>query len=120
MEIPELADLIWLFEDEPKPDFEDLRWPVGLHTFRLTRGSTTVVFSLDPTAGEAYVDLVVDGEPIVELHRLRTLEHLSIERSHPDRETLRLWFRDTGREPLELRTRPTIGLSWNMKSLGSW
>ncbi|MEU0566867.1 hypothetical protein ABZ297_15955 [Nonomuraea sp. NPDC005983] len=34
MEIPELAELIWLFEDEPQSQYEDVHWPVGLHSFR--------------------------------------------------------------------------------------
>jgi hypothetical protein len=35
MDMPDLADLIWLFEDEPTASEDDLSWPVGLHSFRV-------------------------------------------------------------------------------------
>lgn len=54
-EIPDLADLIWLFETEPE-HCEDLYWPVGLHSFRLSRGATTVLFSIDPLPGSEACD----------------------------------------------------------------
>jgi hypothetical protein len=37
VEIPELSDLIWLFEDEPSAEFPGLGWPNGLQSFRLGR-----------------------------------------------------------------------------------
>jgi len=64
VEIPELAELIWLFEDEPQGRYEDVHWPVGLHSFQLTRGAISVLFSIDPTAGEADISLYVDGEEV--------------------------------------------------------
>ncbi|MGW5414307.1 hypothetical protein [Actinomadura geliboluensis] len=42
-----MADLIWLFEDEPTSEYDDVTWPVGLQGFRLRRGAREVLFSLD-------------------------------------------------------------------------
>lgn len=118
MELPELADLVWLFEDEPTPEFEDLSWPVGLHSFRLRRGTREVVFSLDPTSGEAYLTISDGGGDVVSLGRLRTLEHLTVEKDG-EREGLVLWFA-RGFDPLRLETRPVIRLSWDVTPLGEW
>ncbi|WP_329249350.1 hypothetical protein OG417_02985 [Actinoallomurus sp. NBC_01490] len=118
MEMPELADLIWLFEDEPTPSEEDLSWPVGLHSFRLRRGDREVLFSLDPTSGEAYVSLFEGGEETVSLGRLRRLERLTVEKEG-EREGLVLRF-VSGLDPLRLQTRPVIRLSWDVNPLGVW
>jgi hypothetical protein len=120
MEIPELADLIWLFEDEPQGEYEDVHWPVGLHSFQLTRGAISVLFSIDPTAGEAYISLYVDGEEITYINRLRRLGRLSVEGERSGYEGLKLWFREDCKEPVVLQTKPTIRLSWDVKSLGEW
>jgi hypothetical protein len=118
MDVPELADLVWLFEDEPTPAEDDLRWPIGLHSFRLRRGDREVVFSLDPLSGEAYVTLFSGGEETVSLSRLRTLERLTVDKGG-EREGLVLRF-VTGLEPLRLQTRPVIRLTWDVKPLGVW
>lgn len=118
MEMPELADLIWLFEDEPTPSEEDLGWPVGLQLFRLRRADREVLFSLDPTSGEAYVSILAGGEEIVSLGRLRKLERLTVEKDG-EREGLVLRF-VTGLDPLWLQTRPVIRLSWDVMPLGVW
>jgi hypothetical protein len=118
MEVPELADLVWLFEDEPTPEFEDMTWPVGLHSFRLRRGTREAVFSLDPASGEAYLTISDGGEDVVSLGRLRTLERLTIEKDG-EREGLLLWF-TRGFDPLRLETRPVIRLSWDVMPLGEW
>ncbi|NEW56924.1 hypothetical protein GV794_14850 [Nocardia cyriacigeorgica] len=120
MEIPELIDLIWLFEDEPTRQFEDLEWPVGLHSFRLTRGSQAVLFSLDPMAGEAYIGLYARQQEHTYLGRLRRLERLTIDRGPSDYEGLRLWFRGDTTEPLALQTKPRIRLAWDVKQVGTW
>ncbi|MEV2270463.1 hypothetical protein [Nonomuraea africana] len=117
MEIPELAELIWLFEGEPESQHEDLHWPLGLHSFRLSRGATAVLFSIDPTAGEAYISLYADEEEIAYLRRLRPLGRLSVERHQQDYEGLTLWIRDS-EEPVRLQTKPSIRLSWDLKGLG--
>jgi hypothetical protein len=62
VEIPELADLIWLFEEEPTPQYPDLAWPDGLQSFRLRRGDREVLFSLDPLSGKAYISLYATGQ----------------------------------------------------------
>jgi hypothetical protein len=118
MEMPELADLIWLFEDEPMPSEEDLGWPVGLQSFRLRREGREVLFSLDPMSGEAYVSLLEGGEEIVSLGRLRRLERLTVEKDG-SREGLVLHF-VSGLDPVRLQTRPVIRLSWDVKPLGVW
>lgn len=76
----ELADLIWLFEDEPQAQ-EDEPWPIGLHTFRLVRGRLAVKFSVDPLAGDAYMSLYADNQEIASVERIRRIERLSIEKS---------------------------------------
>ncbi|WP_280272030.1 hypothetical protein [Nocardia wallacei] len=119
MEIPDLAELIWLFEDEPTRGHDDLDWPVGLHSFRLTRRSTTVLFSLDPTAGDAYLSMYSGDEEIAYLGRLRRVDRLTVLRE-PDREGLRLWFHGDTHEPLTLHTKPGIRLSWDVRPLGEW
>jgi hypothetical protein len=118
MEMPELADLVWLFEDEPTPEYEDLSWPVGLHSFRLRRGTREVVLSLDPTSGEAYLTISDGDGQVVSLGRLRTLEGLTVEKDG-EREGLVLRF-TRGLDPLRLDTRPIIRLSWDVMPLGAW
>ncbi|MBE1563944.1 hypothetical protein [Nonomuraea africana] len=118
MEMPELADLIWLFEDEPEGEHDDVPWPVGLHSFRLHRGTSSVLFSLDPTAGEAYISLYAGDDELVTLGRLRPLDRLRIERAEPDIEAMKLWLRGAG-EPIVLQTKPLIRLSWDLKALGA-
>jgi hypothetical protein len=118
MDMPDLADLIWLFEDEPTASEDDLRWPVGLHSFRLRRGDREVVFSLDPMSGEAYVSLFDRDSEVVSLGRLRRLERLTVDKDG-EREGLVLRF-ETGLDPLRLRTRPVVHLSWDVKPLGVW
>ncbi|MEV3963485.1 hypothetical protein AB0M34_21770 [Nocardia sp. NPDC050193] len=120
MDIPELADLVRLFEDEPTREFDDLEWPVGLHSFRLTRGAQAVLFSLDPTNREAYISLYVGEHEHTHLGRLRRLDRLSVIRGPSDYEGLRLWFEGDTNEPLALQTKPRIRLSWDVKSLGTW
>ncbi|ONM48841.1 hypothetical protein B0T44_04295 [Nocardia donostiensis] len=120
MEIPDLVDLIWLFEGEPTREFEDLEWPVGLHSFRLTRGTQAVLFSLDPTAGEAYISLCACGQEHTYLGRLRRLERLSVDRGPSDYEGLRLWLPGDTTEPLALQTKPRIRLAWDVKPVGAW
>lgn len=120
MEIPELAELIWLFEDEPQGEYEDVHWPVGLHSFQLTRDAISVLFSIDPTAGEAHISLYMDDEEITCIKRLRRLGRLSVERERSGYEGLKLWFPEDCKEPVVLQTKPTIRLSWDVKSLGEW
>lgn len=120
MDIPELADLIWLFEDEPTREFDDLEWPVGLHSFRLTRGAQAVRFSLDPTAGEAYIGLSVGEHEHTYLGRLRRVDQVSVDRGPSDYEGLRIWFSSDTNDPLVLQTKPRIRLSWDVKTLGTW
>lgn len=119
MEIPELADLIWLFEDNPTAELEDMSWPVGLHSFRLQRSNREVLFSLDPVSGEAYVTLFEAGDEIVSLGRLRKLEGLTVEKQ-TGQERLVLRFVEGQHEALVLQTRPTIRLSWDVMPLGVW
>jgi hypothetical protein len=119
VEIPELADLIWLFEDEPAAAFPELGWPHGLQSFRLRRGDREVLFSLDPLAGEAYVTLYVAGREVASIGRLRRLETLSIVR-HEGYEGLELRFIGAKLEPLSLQTKPEIKLSWDVVSPGTW
>jgi hypothetical protein len=105
MEMPELADLIWLFEDEPTSMDEDLTWPVGLQSFRLRRGSREVLFSLDPTSGEAYLTMFEAGEEVMTIGRIRKLESLTIEK-RDEYEGLILHFNCDELDPLRLQTRP--------------
>lgn len=117
--MPELADLIWLFEDEPSSEDEDMTWPVGLQSFRLRRGSREVLFSLDPTSGEAYLTISEAGEEVMSIGRLRKLERLTVER-RDEYEGLILHFNSGEFDPLRLQTRPAIHLSWNVMALGVW
>jgi hypothetical protein len=119
VEIPELADLIWLFEDEPSPEMPDLQWPTGLQSFRLRRGDREVLFSLDPLVGEAYITLYVDGHEVASVGRLRRLETLRVFR-RDDYEGLELKFVDGRFDPVLLATKPEIRLSWAVMPLGAW
>jgi len=118
MEIPELADLIWLFEDEPIAKYPDSDWPYGLQTFQLQRGDRTVVFSLDPYYGEAYITLHAGGQEIASVDRLRGIERLTIVK-RDGREGLELKFTSDKHDPLSLQTRPEIRLYWNVAPLGT-
>ncbi|GAA4571423.1 hypothetical protein [Planotetraspora kaengkrachanensis] len=112
-------DLIWLFEDDPKPQHDDLDWPIGLHSFRLKRGATEILFSIDPLAGEAFVSLFVDGEEVAILGNLRRPGRLSINRG-TDHEGLTLWFEDESQEPIQIQTKPSIHVTWYLKAPGVW
>lgn len=116
MEIPELADLIWLFEDEPTAEEP---WPVGLQSFRLERGEHMVIFSLDPFPGDAYITLHADGHEIASIGRLRRIETLTIVK-RDGYEGLELRFVGSKHDPLILQTRPEIKLHWDVAPLGAW
>ncbi|MEV0149278.1 MULTISPECIES: hypothetical protein [unclassified Nonomuraea] len=62
----------------------------------------------------------MDGEEITYIKRLRRLGRLSVERERSGYEGLKLWFREDCKEPVVLQTKPTIRLSWDVKSLGEW
>ncbi|TDC86310.1 hypothetical protein [Actinomadura sp. 7K507] len=119
METPDLADLIWLFEDEPTSEDADLAWPVGLQSFRLRRGTREVLFSLDPTSGEAYLTMYEAGEETMALGRLRRLASLTVEK-RDEYEGLVLLFTSGDLDALRLQTRPVIRLSWDVMTLGVW
>lgn len=119
MEIPDLADLIWLFEDEPTGQTPDLAWPVGLQSFRLRRGDHEVAFSLDPFPGDAYISLYAGGHEIASVCRLRTVETLTIVK-RGEYEGLELRFGGGKHDPLILQTRPEIRLHWDVSPLGTW
>ena len=119
MEIPELVDLIWLFEDEPKSEDPDLSWPEGLQSFRLCRGDREVLFSVDPLAGDAYISLYVAGQEMAHLGRLRRVETLRITKKD-GYEGLVLNFAGDSFEPLRLQTRPVIRLTWDVVPAGTW
>ena len=116
--MPELADLIWLFEDEPTSEDEHLTWPVGLQSFRLRRGSREVLFSLDPMSGAAYLTMFEAGEETMSIGRLH-LESLSVEK-RDEYEGLVLSFNSEELDPLRLQTRPVIRLSWYVMAFGDW
>ena len=113
VEFPDVADLIWLFEDEPTAEDPDVGWPVGLHSFRLRRGNREVLFSLDPTYGEAYISLYVAEQEMTYLGRLRWIETLRIVKKD-GYEGLVLNFAGRELEPLRLQTRPVIRLTWDV------
>ena len=117
MEIPELADLIWLFEDEPMAKYPDSDWPYGLHTFRLQRSDRAVVFSLEPLSGEADITLHAGGHEIASVDRLRGIERLTIVK-RDGREGLELKFADDEHDTLSLQTRPEIRLHWSVAPWG--
>lgn len=119
VEIPELADLIWLFEDEPTMQYPDLAWPVGLQSFRLRRGDREVLFSLDPLAGEAYISLYLAGQEMTYLGRLRRIETLRIVKED-GYEGLVLNFAGGKLDPIRLQTRPVIRLRWDVVPAGTW
>lgn len=120
MEIPELADLIWLFEDNPTgEDPEDRTWPDGLQSFRLERGDRTVDFSLDAFHGEVYITLYAGGHEIAFVGRLRTIATLHIIK-RDGYEGLELMFVGSKHDPLFLQTRPEIKMNWNVTPSGSW
>jgi hypothetical protein len=119
VEIPELADLIWLFEDEPSSPDPALAWPDGLQAFRLRRGDREVLFSLDPLSGEAYITLYAAGQEAACLGRVRRLERLAVVK-RDGYEGLELRFADARHDPLILQTRPEIKLTWDVAPLGAW
>jgi hypothetical protein len=119
VEIPELSDLIWLFEGEPSAKSSELGWPNGLQSFRLHRGPREILFSLDPVAGEAYIALYVGGQEVASIRRLRRLETLRVIR-RDGYEGLELRFSDARFGPVTLETKPEIKLSWDVMSLGTW
>jgi hypothetical protein len=119
VEIPDLADLIWLFEDEPTGKYPDLTWPVGLQSFRLKRGDREVVFSLDPFPGDAYISLYAGGQVVASIGRLRTVETLTIVK-RDGYEGLELRFVNAKHDLLILQTLPEIRLYWDVAPLGTW
>ncbi|WP_280379172.1 hypothetical protein [Nocardia wallacei] len=57
-------------------------------------------------------------EEIAYLGRLRRVDRLTVLRE-PDHEGLRLWFHGDTHEPLTLRTKPGIRLSWDVRRSAS-
>jgi hypothetical protein len=118
VKLPELTDLIWLFDDEPTAEYPDLHWPAGLQTFRLRRGDIEVVLSLDPFPGDVYLSMYAGGREISSLGRLRTIETLTVVK-RDGYEGLELRFAGGKRGPLIMQTRPDIKVSWNVAPLGT-
>jgi hypothetical protein len=118
VEIPDLADLIWLFENQPASDCGEA-WPIGLQSFRLRRDDREVLFSLDPVAGEAYVTVYAAGQEIMSLGRLRQIETLTIVKEN-GYEGLALNFQGARFDPVRLQTKPMIRLTWNVLPVGTW
>jgi hypothetical protein len=119
VEPPELAELIWLSEDEPSAADPDDHWPVGLHSFRLRRGECEVVFSIAPFPGEAFISLYAGGRELASIGRLRRVETLTVVK-RDGYEGLELRFVGARHDPVVLQTRPEIKLCWDVAPLGTW
>lgn len=103
MEIPELAELIWLLERPAgRVRGRSLASRPPLISTRPRRDIGPLLHR--PHGGEAYISLYADGEEITYVKRLRRLGRL----------------RADHKEPIVLQTKPTIRLSWDVKSLGEW
>lgn len=121
---PDLADLVWLFEAEPRwPYAEDLShpytdagyeeqlWPYTAAIFRLQRQKAWVEMEIHPDHHKVCLTVATGEDRLTELE-LGGVQSVTADRLS-GREYLRIDFCDhTVAEPLWLRTKPTIGLRW--------
>ena len=113
---PSLDDLIWLFEAEPRGEYEDWerQWPYSEVIFATQRGSWGVHFVLWPGGETAQLRLEQGGEQRVAL-ALKRVVTVDAERLHGE-EALRVHFReDDPLRTLRLRLKPSVSLHWDME-----
>ncbi len=123
--VPDLGDLIWLFENEPTYRYaEDDRevgyeldwremWPYTAVTFALERGDSRVQMYIEPGYHVVRLWLTVKGRELVDLD-LRGVQRVAVDRTK-DGELLRIEFPERAdAETLWLRTKPDISLGWHV------
>jgi hypothetical protein len=110
--IPEVNDLIWLFESEPMDD-DGGPWsqyyPYASVRFETTRGDDRVVFSFNPGYEDGRLTIEQGAQPLVDLP-LAGVRAISVDRVH--QESLVLSFRSEEIRDLRLTLKPAISLTW--------
>ncbi|MFJ4654574.1 hypothetical protein ACIP5Y_25160 [Nocardia sp. NPDC088792] len=121
---PDLTDLIWLFQAEPRwPHLEGLSgpysdasyeaelWPFTAAIFRLQRGNTWVEMEIHPDHDHVRLIMGVGNDRLADLE-LDSVRTVAVEKSS-SWERLRTDFRDhTLGKTLRLQTKPDISLRW--------
>jgi hypothetical protein len=115
---PAVEDLTWLFEVEPRIEFEDLGYPVSATTFVTTRGETRVECTIEPYMNSVTVVLDERGDERVRLHLWGIVNEGHVDR-HDGHEALVLSFvADVPFDRLRLELKPIVRLVW--ESVKPW
>ncbi|MFI5780639.1 hypothetical protein [Nocardia sp. NPDC051570] len=123
---PDLTDLIWLFETEPRwPHIEELSepysdaayeeqlWPCTTAIFRLQRKNTWAEMEIHPDHDQVHLIIGVGDDPLADLE-LASVRTVAVDK-RSGRERLRIDFTDhTAAKTLWLQTKPDISLRWAM------
>lgn len=107
---PGLHELIWLFETEPKFEYDDIDWPVVGAQFETTRGDWSVLCSIGVYDQSFGVEARHHGNRVFELHLDQVVDRITIDRGGGG-EALKVWPVD-GHDLSEVRLqlRPHIEL----------
>lgn len=123
--LPNLDDLIWLFEGHPEPRYRDetlpsghvvnwrTDWPYTTVTFRTVRTYGELTMTLSPSYGKVRLRATRDDVESLDL-ALRGVASVEVERIH-DRELLRLAFTESEvLGTLWVQLKPDLSVSWSV------
>ncbi len=110
--IPDVNELLWLFESEPMDD-EGGPWaeyfPYASVRFETARGDHEVVFSFNPGYEDGRLTVRHLGHSLVDLS-LAGIREVQVDRLHE--EALVLLFRPEEVRDLRLTLKPVVSLAW--------
>jgi len=121
--LPDLTDLVWAFECEPRYVYEEqdraagremgwrAMWPYTRVVFDLCRGERRVSFDLEPGYEQARVRISDAQDEVLDL-LLRRVRSIELDRAK-GREILKISFVDgVHSDEVYLRLKPEISLGW--------
>lgn len=125
---PELADLTWLFEAEPRwphvqepytdAGYEELLWPHTAAVFRVQRGSRWAQIEVRPSHHKVHLCIGVGDDLLADLE-LDSVQSMTVDK-RGGREHLRIEFAGSGlAESLWLQTKPDISVRWAIAGSGN-
>lgn len=110
---PELHDLIWLFEAEPKIEFPDIGWPVSQATFVTARGSWRVICTIAPYVYTVDLRLGQGEEDVVRLRFPEVVQTVEVDRTHGVEALVVSFDRDSRAGALRLQLKPSVAVMFD-------